>query len=176
MVAALSVLRSSTHGGVPVVVAAHDLPAGSRIQIGDARVITFAPGTTPSGGLQSAAGVVGQTLSGALRQGEPITDVRLRSPMLAAAGEQGLVAAPVRIADAGAVALLHSGDVVDVIAANDGGQARVVAEGMQVIAIPPPGRSFDGDGALVVIALPLPTALALAGASSIGPLSVVITG
>ncbi|MFJ3947192.1 RcpC/CpaB family pilus assembly protein [Streptomyces griseoaurantiacus] len=53
-----------------------------------------------------------------------------------------------RIADAATVGLLRPGDRVDVIAADGGGAARVVAAGARVVEVPgaPGGRGTDGTG------------------------------
>ena len=95
-----------------------------------------------------------------------------------------VVRAPVRIADASVVGLLHPGDRVDVLAAS-----RVVAYGVTVVAIPrpathdsappqPPANSGlpggDMGGALVVLAVPRPAAAALSGAASTSPLAVAL--
>ncbi|MEU1790733.1 RcpC/CpaB family pilus assembly protein [Streptomyces sparsogenes] len=95
-----------------------------------------------------------------------------------------VVSAPVRIADAAAVRLLRPGDRVDVLAAPAAGQsggpaaARTVARGARVTAVPPPRRTaaVDGglDGTLVVLAVPRPTAAALAGAAATSRLAVAL--
>jgi hypothetical protein len=118
------------------------------------------------------------------------------------AGAEG-VRAPVRIADAAAVALLRPGDRVDVLAG-----ARVVASGVPVVAVPglPPlapgrpgresaplsgsagdtgsaegpggvgaaGTGGGGGGALVVLSVPRRTAAALSGAALSSPLAVAL--
>lgn len=93
------------------------------------------------------------------------------------------VSAPVRIADAGAVRLLHPGDRVDVIAGPGGAEpARVVARGVRVDRVPrsvetgPAGAADDAadDGALVVLRVPRSTATALAGAGAAGTLAVTL--
>jgi hypothetical protein len=58
------------------------------------------------------------------------------------------VTAPVRIADAATVGLLRPGDRVDVIAADGGGAARVVAAGARVVEVPgtPGGHGTGGSG------------------------------
>jgi hypothetical protein len=108
-----------------------------------------------------------------------------------------VVSAPVRIADAAAVRLLRPGDRVDVLAAPVAGQARgpaaahVVARGARVTDVPRPGRmaatdaesgglgatgdlGAAGGGALVVLAVPRPTAAALAGAAATSRLAVAL--
>jgi hypothetical protein len=87
--------------------------------------------------------------------------------------------APVRIADAAAVRLLHPGDRVDVIAGPDGtDQARAVARGVRVDRVPRsvetgPVGAAEG-GALVVLRVPRRTATALAGAGAAGRLAVTL--
>lgn len=99
-----------------------------------------------------------------------------------------LVSAPVRIADAATVRLLRPGDRVDVIVADDAdSDARVVAKGVRVAAVPR-GPAEDGPGsahlaggpdpsagALVVLSVERETATALAGAGVSGRLAVAVT-
>lgn len=95
-----------------------------------------------------------------------------------------LVRAPVRIADAAAVALLRPGDHVDVLASS-----RVVAASATVVTVPDHtgGPSAAGDsavpdtvsgsgnsGALVVLAVPRRIAAALSGAAVTTPLAVTL--
>jgi hypothetical protein len=86
-----------------------------------------------------------------------------------------VVRAPVRIADAAAVGLLRPGDRVDVLAG-----ARVVARSVPVVGVPEAradeptdGPPPDG-GALIVLAVPRPTAAALSGAAANSALGVVL--
>jgi hypothetical protein len=83
-----------------------------------------------------------------------------------------MVTAPVRIADAATVRLLRRGDRVDVVAADSGGEARVVAAGVRVTEVP----QFDATetGALVVLSVPRTTAARLAGASATSRLAVTL--
>ncbi len=90
----------------------------------------------------------------------------------------GLVAAPVRLADADVAKLLHAGSVVDVLAADGKGHAVVVAEAVDVIEVPEPSdegfASASFDGALIVLAVSSSEATELAASSAVGPLSVVV--
>ena len=97
----------------------------------------------------------------AVRRGEVLTDVRLVGAGGARGLGPGLVAAPVRVADAETVALLRPGDVVDVLAAEptDGAarEARLVAAAVRVArrARARPSTGFGaglGDGGLVLLA------------------------
>ncbi|WP_409058200.1 hypothetical protein [Streptomyces sp. SYP-A7185] len=103
--------------------------------------------------------------------------VRAQGPPVAAAAPSraekprgaAMVTAPVRIADAQTVRLLHRGDRVDVIA-SDGSTSRVVAAGARVTEVPGPeegvAESAAEMGALVVLAVPRATAARLAGAGA----------
>ncbi len=128
--------------------------------------------------ITSGAEVVGRTTAAPVRAGEPITDVRLVSGSMLAA-YPGLVAAPVRIGDPGAVGLLRVGDRVDVLAADPRGatEATVVAADAPVIAIPGQRgpESVNTSGGLVVLAITDKTAQAVAAASVSRYLSIVIS-
>ncbi|WP_190083580.1 hypothetical protein [Streptomyces longisporoflavus] len=87
------------------------------------------------------------------------------------------VTAPVRIADAETVRLLHRGDRVDVVGA-DGSVSRVVAAGARVVDVPEPQEGADAGaaeaGALVVLSVPRATAAKLAGAGASMRLAVTL--
>lgn len=83
-----------------------------------------------------------------------------------------MVTAPVRIADAATVRLLRRGDRVDVVAADTGGEARVVAAGVRVTEVPEVDATETG--ALVVLSVPRATAARLAGASTTSRLAVTL--
>ena len=106
-VAVLAALRTLAPPPVPtveVLVAARDLAAGSVVGADDVVPAAYSPGLAPHG---LADDPVGRVLAAPLRQGEPVTDVRLVGPSLTE-GYDGLVAVPVRLPDAGSVALLRS--------------------------------------------------------------------
>jgi Flp pilus assembly protein CpaB len=158
-----------------VLVAAADLPGGSTLAADDVTTAELPVGSVPAGSLPSAAAAEGRTLAAPLREGEPLTDVRLVAPGLLE-GYPGLVAAPVRVADPAAVRLLAVGDRVDLVAVSpDGGDAAIVAASVPVVAVP--GKTEDDGlvgGALIVVAVPEPAALDLAEAAVRSVLSVVL--
>ena len=118
---------------VPVLVAAHDLPAGTVLGDDDVRRVGFAPGSVPDGGIDDPAG---RTLAAPLRSGEPVTDVRLVGPALTD-GYPGLVAVPVRLPDAGMAGLLRVGDEIDLLSADpERRSAETVAADVPVLALP----------------------------------------
>jgi pilus assembly protein CpaB len=178
-----------------VAAAAHDLAGGTTITAGDLRMVKVPPESLPAGAITDEAQLTGRLLAVPVRAGETITDVRLVGPTLLAGYGDRLVAAPVRIADAGSAALLRPGDVIDVLAADgadgaggaDGGatggsvasEARLVASDVRVVAIPRDHESaLSGggftEGALVVLATTSQTAARLASAAVTARLSLTI--
>jgi Flp pilus assembly protein CpaB len=205
-----------------VLAAARDLPSGAALTAGDVAAVRLPPDAVPAGVLAPGVPIEGLQLAGPMRRGELLTDVRILGAQLldalasgpggpdgpdgpsvpgAAARPSGdLVATPVRLADPGVAALLHAGQIVDVLAAapqqldpingdpltsvgaagSEFGLARVVAAAVPVIAVPVPGD--DGllgsapasDGPLVVLATTPATAAELAAAATSARLSVVI--
>ncbi|CAM5300367.1 Flp pilus assembly protein RcpC/CpaB domain-containing protein OS=Streptomyces tendae OX=1932 GN=GUR47_27360 PE=4 SV=1 [Streptomyces tendae] len=86
-----------------------------------------------------------------------------------------LVAAPVRIADAGTVRLLRPGDRVDVVATGGGaGGPSVLARGVRVTKVPEPVADPAAGGALVVVSVPRATAHRLVGAGTTERLAVTL--
>jgi pilus assembly protein CpaB len=187
--AALTVLAPAPEPTVDVVVAAHDLGPGAALSAADVRLLALPATAVPDGSLADPAALVGAAVAGAVRRGEPLTDVRLVGAGLLGAAT-GLVAAPVRLAEDGVSALVRPGDVVDVVAASAPdpvGQsvtaattptpqrpalARVVASAAQVLAVPT-DQTASG-GTLVLLAVSPRTATDLAGAAVSSRLSVVL--
>ncbi|MFT4008726.1 MAG: SAF domain-containing protein [Nocardioidaceae bacterium] len=179
-VAALAGFRAVTapaEPAVPVLVAAHDLPAGAALQPGDLKEAGFAAETVPDGTVDRAA-ATGGTLAAPMRAGEPLTDARLVRPSLLT-GYPGRVAVPVRLGDASTAALLRTGDRVDLVAsAPDTTTARTVASSAPVIALPKPVTDRFADpgtaGALVLVAVTRSEMPAVVYASAASFVSVVI--
>ena len=83
---------------------------------------------------------------------------------------------PLRLSDPAVATLLAPGDVVDVIVADQRSAARLVAADLTVTAIPnaeASGPWTDSDG-LVMVAATEDEALALAGATASGPITVAV--
>lgn len=159
-----------------VITAARDVPTGTVLGAGDVEAAAYDPTAVPDGALRTTDQALGRTVAAPLRAGEPLTDVRLVAGSLLD-GHPGAVAAPVRIADAGAVTLLRVGDLVDVLAADpQTGHATTVAHHVRVVAVPKADSAGNDlvPGALVVLAVPPETARALAGASVASYLSVTL--
>ncbi|MEP6759849.1 MAG: Flp pilus assembly protein CpaB [Sporichthyaceae bacterium] len=187
---AISVLAPAPPPTSPVAAAAHDLAGGTTITAEDLRIVNVPRESVPTGAIIDEAQLTGRVLAVPVRAGETITDVRLVGPALLAGYGERLVAAPVRIADAGSARLLQPGDVIDVLAADSATEtaagetavteARLVASGVRVVAVPREvesalsGASFEV-GALVVLATTSQTAARLASAAVTSRLSLTIT-
>jgi Flp pilus assembly protein CpaB len=177
-VAVLATVQAARPPGdhtIPVTVAAQDLASGTKLTSGDLEIRQLPADSAPHG-LETHP--VGRTLAAPMRQGEPITDVRLVAPALTA-GYPGRVAMPVRIADADMVGLLRVGDRVDLVAADPrSGTATYAALDVPVLALPIPpdegGPSSLGGRLVVVAALPDEVGQ-VAAASATDLLSVVLS-
>lgn len=175
--ASLSVLAPHPPAGVAVLTAARDLAAGTSLEVADLRVSHVPRALVPTGALSRVGVAVGRVLAGPVRRGEPLTDVRLAGADLLAGLPRGVLAVPVRIADAASVALVTAGDRVDVLAAaaTPGGPpyARVIAPDAEVLSVPTAVQD-GGDGALLVVAVDPSVAARLAAAAISSRLSLTV--
>lgn len=175
VVAGVNAARPAPPPTVAVRVAAHDLVSGTVLRPDDLVVRHYPAAVAPLGSVTDA---VGRTLAGPVRAGEPVTDVRLVSPSLAA-GYPGRFLVPVRIADADVVSLVRVGDQVDVVAADPRrGDAFAVAVDVPVVALPATAADVTGaaplSGRLVVVAA-LPSEVDhIAGAAASDLLTLVV--
>jgi Flp pilus assembly protein CpaB len=176
VVAGIRSARPPSGPTVTVAVAAHDLPGGTVLVAGDLEQWRYPAGVAPRGSVADAAG---RMLAAPVRRGEPVTDVRLVAPSLVSA-YPGLVALPVRVADADAAALLRVGDHVDLVAADPRhATASYVAVHVPVLALPTPTQESSSgglSGRLVVIGTVPGDVDRIVGASATDLLSVVISG
>jgi Flp pilus assembly protein CpaB len=157
------------------VVAATDLPAGTVLTEQVLVRARLPPEAVPDGVTADPAALAGQSLAGAVRAGEPITDVRLAGSALTTALPDGHVAAPVRLADLAVAGQVHAGDRVDVLATVESAEvADVVAPGALVL-LASDAAGDAGDGALWLAATP-DVAARLAAASTRATLTVSLVG
>ncbi|MCE3551306.1 SAF domain-containing protein [Pseudonocardia sp. RS11V-5] len=173
LVVVAAVLALSPAGGgrtAEVVVAARDLAPGSVVAPADLTVATWPAEIVPAG-VVGVAAAEGRVLAGALRAGEPVTDLRLAGAALAAAatGIPDAAAVPVRLADPDVAALLTPGVRVDVVmAAPEGGAPTVLADSAVVLTVLEPGGAAGGSSARTrsaLVALPRDRATYVAAAS-----------
>ena len=157
----------------PTVVAAHDLPSGSTLRAADVRLADLPDDARPSGVLSTLDVVDGQLLAGAVRAGEPLTDVRLASA-IPASGDPGTATVPVGLADAAVAELLRPGQRVDVVAAPEPGvPASVLAGGATVVTVGKREVSA-AKGPLVLLRLPEAIATRVAAISLERPVTVTL--
>ncbi|MGW4634751.1 SAF domain-containing protein [Nocardia sp. NPDC004415] len=165
-----------------VVVAAHDLAPGRLLTAEDLRVDQHESRALPSGSVADTAALLGATLTGAMRAGEPFTDLRVVGPRLAAAaaGSADARIVPIRLADPAVAEVLRAGDRVDVVGVEDAGApgaarpARTLATDAAVLLVTATGERRSGAERVVLVALAHEYAAAVAGASLRTALTVVL--
>lgn len=148
--------------GIPVAVAAAEIPAGATVRSADLVVREWPAELVPAGALRDPAAAAGRVLVGAARAGEPLTDVRLVGASPSSGAGDAVV--PVRLADAGVAALLVPGSRVDVVTV--GGrtdQPLLLASDASVLAVLAEDKA--GRGRLVLVGMPRATATRVAAAS-----------
>ena len=148
---ALHTLAPPPADTVDVLVAARDLPSGTRLADDDLVAQAYPAALAPRGAASSA---VGRVLAAPIGRGEVLTDVRVVGPALALA-QPGTTVLPVRLPDAGMASLLRPGDEIDLVATDPGtGASSVVARDVTVLATPtgaPEGPAGGSGGALIVV-------------------------
>ncbi|WP_410564552.1 SAF domain-containing protein [Amycolatopsis sp. cmx-4-61] len=158
--------------GAPTVLAAHDLPSGAVLRAADLRLAELPGEARPAGVLSTLDAVDGRLLAGAVRAGEPLTDVRLAT--VPAPDDPGTATVPVRLADVAVAELLQPGRRVDVIAAPEpGAPASVLAGGATVVTVGHP-ESATPKGPLVLLRLPEAVATQVAAISLERPVTVTL--
>jgi len=167
----LGLLAPEPVAGVLVLRASRDLVAGAPLGAADVAAARVPVAAVPAGALIDPDAVVGRLLSGPVRAGELLTDVRLAGASLLRDDASGRVAVPVRLADAASAALLQAGDRIDVLAAStsagtSAGQrdAVLVAQKAEVLAVPS-SVGDTGEGALVLLSETPAVAARLAAAA-----------
>jgi Flp pilus assembly protein CpaB len=170
----LGVVAPPPAATVPVVVAAADLAGGEVLGVDDLELRRLPPAGAPAGAAGTPRRWLGRVLAAPMRAGEPLTDVRVVGPGLVAGYGPGIVAAPVRIADADSVALVRVGDRVDVLAPDPRGllPPSTAVGDAPVVAIPQVDDDIGAStsGALVVLAVTSQEAQRLAQHAVLGPL------
>jgi Flp pilus assembly protein CpaB len=152
-----------------VVVAARDLASGTTLADADLAVSTWPVELVPGGALRAPAEAGGRVLAGAVRAGEPLTDVRLAGPAPPGrVGDPRAAAVPVRLADPDIARLLVPGSRVDVITPGPAADRPVVlAADASVVTVLAAESDAPGQvrGRLVLVALPRADAARVAAAA-----------
>lgn len=160
VVMCVTALRPGRPATVEVWVAAHDLGGGEPLHRADLALEALPRSAVPAGAIDAKTSPLGEMLGAPVRRGEPLTDVRLLSPLLlAAAASPRDVAVPVRVTDGpAALALVRPGERIAVIASGDSGigaisPAHTVVASVLVLALPD-HTTDDGLGLIIVAAMP----------------------
>ncbi|MEU7631519.1 SAF domain-containing protein [Nocardia sp. NPDC049220] len=163
-----------------IVLADRDLAPGHLLAAGDLRSAPREAGTLPAGVVADPAALVGATLTGAMREGEVFTDLRVVGPRLAAAasGTRDARIVPIRLADTAVAEILRAGDRVDVVGAEETAgpgtrPARTLATDAAVILVAGPGDGRGDAERIVLVAMDAERATAVAVASLRTALTVV---
>jgi pilus assembly protein CpaB len=175
---ALRVVAPDPPPSTVAVVAARDLPAGTRLTSDDVREVRVAQSLMPASGALAESSALGRVVAAPLRAGEVVTDQSVVGESLVAGYPSGTVATAIRLPDVDIAALLRTGDHIDVYAAvaEVGQPADLVAADLAVIAVPQPAAATRQQGAVIVLAATPDQAARLAGASATGALAVAIRG
>ncbi len=187
----VSAVRPAPPPTAEVLAAARDLPPGTVVAASDLVVRSVPAGSRPADAPAAADALVGRTVVVPLRSGDAVLPRHLLTPELLAGYGPDVVAAPIRLSDDAAAAVVRPGDVVDVLAATTGdaaspgsGSATVVASGVRVL-LAGAGPAESGGGLLsapssssgaaeLVLAASSSQALALARAAVSSRLTVVV--
>lgn len=181
--AALAATSPPSVPTVPVVVTAHDLAGGELLEASDVEVVQVPAGSVPAHTFTSVADVPRRPLVGPKRAGIVVTDLDVIAPGLLARYGAGMVAVPVRIADAGSLAYVRVGDRIDLIAAGTvpitgaggvAGATSIVASSVPVLAVAPNDATETGEGGLLVVVTTSVTARAIAAAAITSRVSVAL--
>lgn len=154
----------------PVVVAAADLASGTVLRAELLRVTAWPTAFRPTGAVARVSDLIGRRLAGPARSGEAVTPTRLAGPGLTVGLPAGYVAAPAPVATT-SIGLVHAGDRIDLVApaADDATidvPARLVADGVAVLAVLPPVEAGSSGTGTVVVAADRPTAARIAASGS----------
>lgn len=165
---------SEVDGGVRVVAAARNLPAGRTIRPADVRIATWPVRLRPDGARARVSDLVGRRLAVPMTKNEAITGARLLGRDLTTGLGRALVALPVTLADTHAGDLLHPGDRVELYATprpTDGFDTKsamqlvpsVVGSRLLVLAVLP---GTDAAGTELVVAADRATAMRITRAAA----------
>jgi pilus assembly protein CpaB len=143
----------------PVVIAARDLPAGTRLVAADLKVRSWPDDIRPPNAVAGTGAVLGHRLAGAIRAHEALTTTRLAGADLTAGLPATLQAVPVAISGGAAQGFVHTGDSIDLLVGDPSdavaprsASARLVATAVRVLAVTStPDQAGSGDNALIVV-------------------------
>lgn len=176
LVAAVAAARPPAGPTEPVAVAERDLASGQVLTADAVTAVEMDAALVPTGAYSPADAPFGRLVAGPMRRGEPITDVAVVGPGLAAGLPTGHVLTTVSVRTT-ADTLVRSGDVVRVVATDPRrATSEVVSDAATVVVVPetdPSARTETG-GTTVVLGVPEDEALVLTAASTTQVLDLLV--
>jgi Flp pilus assembly protein CpaB len=192
---AVTAIGADDAQGRQVVVATRSLPAGHALTDSDLATASVPALAVADDAATDGSSLIGRRIATPVSAREPLTPGRL---IAATTGSPGAVITTVRLADPQVTDLLHTGDVVDVLAARSSGvpdleaaaagssaspaPAMVIASGVRVVGIPRATGTGSGlwndesgsPSGLILLEVEAATAARLAGAGAASRLSVTV--
>lgn len=180
VIAGLSAVKPPAPATDGVIVAAHDLASGTTLSADDVEVRRLPSEVAASGAYDDIDALVGESLSGPMRRGETITDMRLIGADLLAGYPADSTLATVRIADPQSLWGVAVGTYVDIVGVDvDGKKAgRILADEAQVVAMPEEAEKTiagTSSGVSLVVCVPADKAVELTDAASRMQLGVIVS-
>lgn len=172
VVFALGSLRP-TDVSVSIIVARHDLPAGTSITSSDLKTARIPPAARPAHSATVKGDFIGRRVAAPMRKGEALTDFRVLEPGLLTGYGDGFVLSTIRIADATELGSLRVGDHVNVLATAPEGDsaATTVARRAAIVSL---SRNENQDASpSIVVAVEEKAGLAIATAATRARMSVL---
>lgn len=176
LVAAVVAVRPPAPATEPVAVAGRDLTSGQVLTADDVTTVEMDPELVPVGAHSPANIPFGRLVAGPVRHGEPLTDVAVVGPGLAAGLPAGQVLATVSVRTPADI-LVRPGDVVRVVATDPrAALSEVVSEQASVVVVPEtdPSTRTEVGVTTVVLGVPEEEALALTAASTTRALDLLV--
>ncbi len=176
LVAAVAAARPPAGPAEPVAVAERDLASGQVLTADDVTAVEMDPELVPTGTYSPAEAPLTRVVAGPVRRGEPITDVTVVGPGLAAGLPAGHVLTTVSVRTA-ADTLVRSGDVVRVVATDPrGATSEVVSHAATVVVVPEtdPSAGTEIGVTTIVLGVPEDEALVLTAASTARVLDLLV--
>jgi Flp pilus assembly protein CpaB len=189
MLVAIQAVRPPGPPTSAVVVARHQIPAGTQLAAGDLVVAQVGSQLVPEGAVRDPEALIGSVTAVTVAAHEPLTQARLLGRELGADPDRpDNRPMPVRIADPDAASLLGPGNRVDLIAAtansldaegtgSSGASARTVASDVLVLSRVKSagGDSSSASGSLVLVSVTPQEAIELAAAQAGGRITFTVT-
>ena len=158
--------------GVPVVVAARELPAGTVLTAEDICVVEIPQQVLPDGWRELPDEVIGATTTGPMTRGTVLTSAATRT---GPGPGDGRVVVPFRVNDASTASLIRVGDLITVVGSSPDGSVVELASRVEVTALPSPDESWGSStGALIAVACDPSTGAQLAAAAGQMSLGIVL--